>query len=941
MKPSASNTSLPFSDTHQSSAGLSNSTSTTNNNNNNKYSSSSNNNQQLLNIQIENPVVFPGSIVRGFVTLNSPIPIDNVVALRLKIVGKERLIRKKDEWELTMDRQQQNQGKKKKNSKSSSKKKKMGTGGLRVTDTTGSYVGDEDDDDDDNKNSKNKDDVEETEDGDAVFSQESTCIYKQLVTLFGQTKESGMRDTTRIQAGEYVYPFEFSLPQNIPSSYHTYEVNFGRGALNTSAMMKEGSKSETTSVASTMSHNTYNSEENQIILTNFENYFDSVVRHGNNNNKLSSNNSTSVSSKACIQYYIKSYLDINNSTSLELPTKEELERNKTRLPVFVVPAVPNRQWLDKCPLSVDRQWEVKGCLGCLGNRGSVHCKISLDRSVIALDRDALSATLDFECSGAAEVEKVTMRLISKCRMRIDNQSNHIERLVSVVSDVPIIYSDSGFSDVGNIQGSGGNRKIGSGGKKATTCSGTVNLTCPLTPAVCPPSLMTARLQSTYELQFILDIPGVANEVACHSFPIMITYTVDGENIQPAVNTNANVYSEFDEASRKEYMYHQPSRPVAVPRPIVVATNNNNNSNSSPDQSNPSSTSVSRNGSFGMKKSASAQSLQQQTSFGSNGTLISKQPEASSSRTAYPAQTCWGRPLMQSSHVQKKLFGNGLGTSSSTSQFSRSKSRFFVFADTEWDLPREPLLTARANAADTLRQKKSQLSDRASSVFQTTTYHNTQYASTGHPSSLTPQTNVSLQAPSHRQSMKSDHGPYVEEELMIAVVSSAQHSNATTPRQKSMNAHAAPAPLTSSNFLSAAGTGTAQGITKEASSTAITPSGSSHRSSSSAAATGDANGVNSRQESKNNDDLEAELLLGENNQNGNQNSSGADDDVILDDQNRPNNSNAARHHHYYDQPHHGDDDDEVRPRDRSHTLEYQAPTIVLGPSPSMEGANALL
>ena len=233
--------------------------------------------------------------------------------------------------------------------------------------------------------------------------------------------------------------------------------------------------------------------------------------------------------KAVIVYYAKAYVDITMGHDA-----------KKRVPFYVLSTMPARQWIDACPMTVDRSWDITRC-GCLGSQGHIGCRIAVDRTVFALDRDCVVATMQIDCTRAkVKVEQVTMRVIHKCRMRINNQSAYIERVAATASE-----------SVGVQAGE----------------SGTVTLTVPFIASMSPPSLQSQRIQSTYELQVALDIPSMPE--TCQSFAALLGYTVDSQNLQMPINTNACVFPPFDETTRKEYLYHVPSKPLTMPALIAA------------------------------------------------------------------------------------------------------------------------------------------------------------------------------------------------------------------------------------------------------------------------------------------------------------------------------------------------------------------------------------
>ncbi len=106
-------------------------------------------------------VYYPGNVVEGFVELNVSSPI-NMVAIRVKATGKEKIVCRREEYD---------------------------------TDRHG------------HRTSRTR------------ITRETVCVYKQLITLAGQMKCTGMRGEIMVPPGRYVYPFVFQLPVNIPPSF--------------------------------------------------------------------------------------------------------------------------------------------------------------------------------------------------------------------------------------------------------------------------------------------------------------------------------------------------------------------------------------------------------------------------------------------------------------------------------------------------------------------------------------------------------------------------------------------------------------------------------------------------------------------------------------------------------------------------------------------------
>jgi hypothetical protein len=348
-----------------------------------------------LAIQLHNPVVLPGSVLQGSVTARVAVPDFSAVALRLKIVGKERLQR-------------------------------------RVYADDGA-----------------------TAPRTSEIVRKDVCVHKQLVTLWGMLKDGGRRDSAAIPAGEYVYPFELQLPLNVPYSFR--------------------------------------------------------IEDGDD--------------KAAIEYYVKAYV--------EIPMGHDAKR---RVPFFVLPAMPLRQWLVPCPIAVERVWSATRC-GCCGSIGQITCRMSLDRSVFALDRDTLVGTFDIDNTRSrVAVDRVSLRLVSQCRVTMNSHGASIERCCGTATEAVCVAA--------------GERK-------------TVVLTIPFVPAQCPPSIATERIRNAYDVRFELEA-SFLGDVARQDCRVLLGYTVDAQNAQMAINTNTNLYPRFDEACRKEFKYVVPAQPLVVP-----------------------------------------------------------------------------------------------------------------------------------------------------------------------------------------------------------------------------------------------------------------------------------------------------------------------------------------------------------------------------------------
>ena len=109
-----------------------------------------------IKTNLKNHVFFPGNVVEGFVEITTTSDI-SMVAVRCKATGKEKVV----------CRRRRKQGKR------------------HYTETC----------------------------------RESHPFYKQLITLAGQMKSSGQRQSIEVPPGQYTYPFAFQLPMDIPASF--------------------------------------------------------------------------------------------------------------------------------------------------------------------------------------------------------------------------------------------------------------------------------------------------------------------------------------------------------------------------------------------------------------------------------------------------------------------------------------------------------------------------------------------------------------------------------------------------------------------------------------------------------------------------------------------------------------------------------------------------
>lgn len=119
-----------------------------------------------VSVHLKRDVYYPGNVVEGFVEINCSGPI-TMVAVRVKATGKEKIIVKRQ------------------------KQVDMGVDddGMPITETQTETL------------------------------MESCSVYKQLITLAGQTKMSRNRQSIEVPAGRYTYPFAFQLPVDIPPSF--------------------------------------------------------------------------------------------------------------------------------------------------------------------------------------------------------------------------------------------------------------------------------------------------------------------------------------------------------------------------------------------------------------------------------------------------------------------------------------------------------------------------------------------------------------------------------------------------------------------------------------------------------------------------------------------------------------------------------------------------
>lgn len=111
-----------------------------------------------VHVFLKYQVLFPGNVVEGFVQIENSGHVD-FVAIRVKACGKDKTYLKRNEG---MD-----------------------------------------------------------DDGNSIVRTytQSSVVYKQLVTLAGQMKCTGSRQSQQLPPGTYTYPFQFQLPTTIPPSF--------------------------------------------------------------------------------------------------------------------------------------------------------------------------------------------------------------------------------------------------------------------------------------------------------------------------------------------------------------------------------------------------------------------------------------------------------------------------------------------------------------------------------------------------------------------------------------------------------------------------------------------------------------------------------------------------------------------------------------------------
>jgi hypothetical protein len=93
--------------------------------------------------------------------------------------------------------------------------------------------------------------------------------------------------------------------------------------------------------------------------------------------------------------------------------------------INIVRAIPKSQWIPPSPFSVDKVFTVSVC--CCVKQGSVACKLSLPRTLLAMERDNLELVVDFDCTlSKQDVLGVIFWLSQRLTYVVDNKQKSLD-----------------------------------------------------------------------------------------------------------------------------------------------------------------------------------------------------------------------------------------------------------------------------------------------------------------------------------------------------------------------------------------------------------------------------------------------------------------------------------------------------------------------------------
>lgn len=231
---------------------------------------------------------------------------------------------------------------------------------------------------------------------------------------------------------------------------------------------------------------------------------------------------------ADIVYYVKAYVDI--------PAGRDA---KDKAIFTLLRPMPVAQWIHRAPADVTRNHAVTLC--CCIDKGNVHARIFMDRTIISIDRDHLQIFADINNEGGQEpVEGIEFSLNCVLTYRAQNHQEINRQRVGhhfLKSNIP------------------------AGGKGLV--NGIIELRRDLLPTI-----TTRNVDIKYTVSIEINIPYASDP--CEKFPVVLAQSVDETNFVPPIDFNQCYWTVFDQHCQcPEFYYQPPPQPVYQPQMIPM------------------------------------------------------------------------------------------------------------------------------------------------------------------------------------------------------------------------------------------------------------------------------------------------------------------------------------------------------------------------------------
>jgi hypothetical protein len=232
---------------------------------------------------------------------------------------------------------------------------------------------------------------------------------------------------------------------------------------------------------------------------------------------------------AAIGYWLKGDVEVPNGRDVT-----------QRVPFNVYAPMPSRQWQNPCPAVVDRFWDLTCC--CCIPKGKVSARLAVDRTVIALDRDAVPVRVAVDnTQGEVKLRSVKATLVSKCRVNMPGIGNRSQRNTVAITTVPLDLAPGQRREVDGV--------------------------LRFSPA-CVPTIHGALVHIDYEVVLELDVEGASNER--QAFPVVVAQTVDMSDAMPVLDfAAATFYRPFDPSTPHQVYYAPPPGASNVPNFVTA------------------------------------------------------------------------------------------------------------------------------------------------------------------------------------------------------------------------------------------------------------------------------------------------------------------------------------------------------------------------------------